>query len=258
MKIKLFCVIFILIHSSALGLQMPGKAVGNVSPQKGAIYLSSPTPDIEKSQLTCNIEDIYTFRYRFDMKALNNKDDILEVNLVMFNPEEGAWMWVDSKEYDGSDEVTFNVSYRNLIINNKLKGGEYKYKPFLGMSRFKLVGQRIERRQTDGLGFQQQRSVSPDIAFRESLSDEILGPEVIANFRNPKGSKELFKESYTYGVEVRTIEPLNIMIVGTRDSEHWEAYSNANKKVGTNSWKELVWESAPLFTKLEFMADYCT
>ncbi len=102
-----------------------------------------------------------------------------------------------------------------------------------------------------------EKTATPETAFRQDLSGELQGPEIVANFRNPKGSKDPFTANYTYSVEARSLRPIKVEIEGTTDGVNWEIYRKYMTS-GSSIWKKLVWSDAPFYKKLEFVADLCS
>ena len=120
------------------------------------------------------------------------------------------------------------------------------------------MGDVEERGRSGGSGVAIERSNRPNVGFRRSLSDETVGPEIIANFRNPQWKKDDFGDNYTYSVEVRSTEPLDLAILGTRDATNWDVYGENTKVAQSYIWKEITWKGAPQFSKLEFVIDRCS
>jgi len=128
------------------------------------------------------------------------------------------------------------------------------------MSKFKLVSaDNINIPRGGGIEFEKTSSLG--IGLMQSLSDEILGPQIVINFRNPQWSKPGFENLYTYSVEVRSSEPNDVVIYGTKDGSNWETYEASGKKFrsGENlfNWKKISWTGAPRFSKLEFALANC-
>jgi hypothetical protein len=238
--------------------------VGNVSPFKGATYLSAPTTGVEDGiSGLCQNNEIYHFTYRFDMSALTAEEFFApaQVLLLIYNPENGKWLNAGSQEYDGAQNtLEFKVDFGELFRTEEVGGESYVYRPFLGMSKFKLVSadnMNIPR----GGGIEFEKTSSLGIGLMQSLSDEILGPEIVANFKNPQWSKIAFEDLYTYSVEVRSSEPVDVVIYGTRDGSNWEAYRESGKNFRSSGnlfdWKKISWTAAPRFSRLEFALADC-
>lgn len=260
----LILLMLLVVSQTALGLEIPGRAVGNVSPFKGAIYLSAPTSGLEDGiSRLCQNNEIYNFTYRFDMSGLS--DDVYrettQVLLLIYNPETGKWLNVGSQEYDDTQNVLeFKVNFGELFSREEIGGESYIYSPFLGMSKFKLVSaDNINIPRGGGVEFEKTSSLG--IGLMQSLSDEILGPEIVINFRNPQWEKFAFEDLYTYSVEVRSSEPNDVIIYGTRDGSNWENYEASGKKARSSGnsfdWKKITWTKAPRFSKLEFALANC-
>jgi hypothetical protein len=260
-------ILFMLLILSQIscGLEIPGRAMGNVSPFKGAMYLSAPTTGVEEGiSVLCKNNEIYHFTYRFDMSAFSDKgrsSETTQALLLIYNPETGKWLNAGSQMYDGAQNtLEFKVDFGELFRREEVGGESYIYRPFLGMSKFKLVSADniiIPR----GGGIEFEKTSSLGIGLMQSLSDEILGPEIVINFRNPQWSKPGFENLYTYSVEARSSEPNDVIIYGTKDGSNWETYEASGKKFRSSGnlfdWKKISWTGAPRFSKLEFALANC-
>lgn len=235
---------------------MQGMASGKVTPSKGVFYSYAPllSASSELSKL-CNAEDIYNFKYEFDMRSVPDRNLIKEVILLIYNPQERKWLKAETIPYEGEDNVSIKLNYGEESFSTKNIGIRNRYHLFLGMSKFKLVAEPIMRNVLDGQGFQIEKTVTPDTAFRISLSNEIQGPEIIANFKNPKGSIDPLTGGYTYSVEMRANKLLNVAIAGSKGGNLWEIYNGGTNRYGSNAWKKLVWNNAPYYSQLEFIIE---
>jgi hypothetical protein len=261
MRKKLILYLFLALATvpfTGSGLEIPGKAVGTVSPSSGAIYYSPPMTGIEDATRDlCSGGDIYTFTYTFNMSGMPDRSNE-SVFLLIYNPETKRWVRVGEQPDDGGDTVKFEVNFGELYNRDNFGGEPYWYSPFLGTSRFKLVGEVEEKGRSGGPGVAIEKSNRPNVGFRRSLSDEVFGPEIIANFRNPQWKKDDLGDNYTYSVEVRSTEPLDLAILGTRDATNWEVYGENTRVAQSYNWKKVTWKGAPRFSKLEFVIDRCS